>query len=656
MAQGVMATAVASHRAGHLDDAERGYRQMLVMNPRDADALHLLGTIAVQRGRWNEAIASLRSAKRQRPEDPEILSVLGVAEMESGDLGAAIATLRRAAEIAPRHVDALINLANALRRAGWHAEAEATYRKAGVIAPGHPLALNGLGASIALRGDHAGAVAVLKAAVRAAPGFADAHNNLGRAYQGLEQTDEAKAAFQCALLLDPKNLDALCNLGALLEEAGDLAGAEARYREALEISPGFPPAHLNLGNLRRRRGDAAAALAEYQAALAADPRYAEALNNLGNLLADLRRYDEALAAFDQAAALRPKSAETLANRAKTLRAMGRLEEAVALYDRALDLGPAQRDARFGRALTRLLSGNFSSKAYATAWSDYLARDSMARASGRFDRAPLPHDLAGKRILIERDQGLGDELFFLRFVGALRRRGAFVAYRAEPRLVAMVDRSGVVDATAADGASEEGFDFRLAIGDLPHVLGPEPIAEGSCPPTIRLTPTADRDAAARAQLAALGPPPYTAMTWRAGTPDRERSLFKEIPLDRLARSLGAAPGTLVALQRHPRPNEIADLGRLAGRKVADLTALNDDLELMLAVLGRLDDYVAVSNTNVHLRAARGRASRILVPHPPEFRWLAAGARSPWFPDCALYRQAADGDWNAALAALARDLGS
>ena len=70
---------------------------------------------------------------------------------------------------------------------------------------------------------------------------------------------------------------------------------------------------------------------------------------------------------------------------------------------------------------------------------------------------------------------------------------------------------------------------------------------------------------------------------------------------------------------------------------DFTALNEDLEDMLALLSFMDDYVCVSNTNFHLRAVRGRVGRVLVPNPPEFRWMAEGEESPWFPGCKVYRQ-------------------
>jgi hypothetical protein len=161
------------------------------------------------------------------------------------------------------------------------------------------------------------------------------------------------------------------------------------------------------------------------------------------------------------------------------------------------------------------------------------------------------------------------------------------------------------------------------------------------------------------MAALGPPPYIGLTWRAGVaPEEQRGtswmLHKRIPLEDLGTALRRVEGTFVALQRRPHSGEIERLGGALGRPLHDLTALNEDLEGVLALLAVLDDYVGVSNTNVHLRAGTGRAARVLVPCPPEWRWMATGDESPWFPGFTVYRQGPDGDWSDALARLTRDL--
>jgi hypothetical protein len=126
--------------------------------------------------------------------------------------------------------------------------------------------------------------------------------------------------------------------------------------------------------------------------------------------------------------------------------------------------------------------------------------------------------------------------------------------------------------------------------------------------------------------------------------------KEVPLPGFAAAVRDWPGTLVALQRQPFADEITTLAGLCGRAIADFTKDNESLEDMLAIVTELNAYVAVSNTNVHLRAAAGLSTVVLVPSPPDWRWMAAGDRSPWFPDCPLFRQGSDASWDAALTGL------
>jgi hypothetical protein len=231
-------------------------------------------------------------------------------------------------------------------------------------------------------------------------------------------------------------------------------------------------------------------------------------------------------------------------------------------------------------------------------------------------------------------------------------------------------------------SPAGADVQILCGDLPGALVARPCSElaprttavlPAWPdypalirvfdpppaPSLRLPPLPEALNRIRRLLADAGPPPYIGLTWRAGTAARDQLgadwvLSKDIALPALAGALRGASGTLLALQRHPAAGEIETLSKLIGRPVADFCALNDALEDMLALLALIDDYVGVSNTNMHLRAATGRDARVLVPNPAEWRWMQWGRRSPWFPDFDIYRQSLNGDWSAALAQLSRDL--
>jgi hypothetical protein len=297
---------------------------------------------------------------------------------------------------------------------------------------------------------------------------------------------------------------------------------------------------------------------------------------------------------------------------------------------------------------------------------------------------LPEDVRGCHITLWPEQGIGDELFFLRHADQLRSLGARVSVRASAKIAAFVTRSGIADEVVIHDETRPATEgLQMLCGDLPGALS----ATDACPcpglptaqaeglrdyaawirvywpqpaPPLRIPPLDDALARARAILQEAGPAPYTGITWRGGIAAREQRgshwvLEKSLPLAELGAVLRGAPGTLLSLQRHPLPEETAALSTAAGRKIVDLSALNEDLETLLALLALIDDYVGVSNTNMHLRAACDRPARVLVPNPAEWRWMHGGSESPWFPGFRIYRQTLDGRWGPALAQLGADLG-
>jgi hypothetical protein len=261
-----------------------------------------------------------------------------------------------------------------------------------------------------------------------------------------------------------------------------------------------------------------------------------------------------------------------------------------------------------------------------------------------------------------EQGLGDEIFFLRFAPELVRRGARVAYRGDARLAAMLERTGLFAlGVAAAGTAASGMEA-ISIGDLPWLTGANDPAR--FPPPLRLEPLPEHVREARALLESAGAGPWVALTWRGGVASAgpARTQVKEIAPERLGATLAGMRATWIGLQRLPRGGEYEQLARGLGAPVRDASDANDDLERMLALLSLCDAYVTVSNANVQLRAGvacpgslqAGGPMHVLVPHPPEWRWGLAGDRSPWFPRATTHRQTVAGDWDAALAGLGRAL--
>lgn len=461
------------------------------------------------------------------------------------------------------------------------------------------------------------------------PGNPELLNQLGWTLRTTDRYKEAEESFRAAIALEPNALPQRYGLIAVLQESSRTEEAEKIICESLKSYPEDPSLLIALASVHKINGDFNAEKDTYLLAVEAAPDRAEPWTNLE----------------------------------LTLGRMGLFEKAMDCGRRALELDPHCAAAHLNLAMDLLRLGRFSE-----GWIHYQWRfPILLRRNYPIDPIPgnplirrpedlLPLEFKKCRITLVEDQGLGDELSFLRFAPLLRARGAHVTYMPDPRIAAMVDRAQVVDKVAPIGEDAPvDTQLYLACGDMPLVLGLKDT--DPMPPPVNLVPLKDKVEMIRVRLRERGllGKRLVGLTWRGGRKfARGIALFKEAPLDRIITTLESAPVEVLILQRKPSESEMDEVNRLLGRPAHDFTDLNEDLEAMLALLDELEDYVTVSNTNVHLRVGLRKPCRVLVPNPPDYRWMISGDTSPWFPGARVYRQCVGGDWSPALDALATDL--
>jgi len=103
-------TALSHQHAGRFSQAEAIYHQILQVAPANPDALHSLGTIALQSGRIEESIQLISRAIRFNPSNPEYYNNLGFAFHEQGDLDSAAKNYRKALSIKSDYANTHYNL------------------------------------------------------------------------------------------------------------------------------------------------------------------------------------------------------------------------------------------------------------------------------------------------------------------------------------------------------------------------------------------------------------------------------------------------------------------------------------------------------------------------------------------------------------------
>ena len=274
-----LAIAAQHHQAGRLQAAEQICRQILQADPNQADASHLLGVIASQRGQPAMAVEYIGRAIRLNGNVAAFHNNLGVAFRDQGKLDEAIACYRRALELNPDFALAHNNLGVALGDQKRPEEAAQCLRRALELKPDLAEAHYNLGGVLKDMRQWAQAAASYRCALELNPNYAEAHNNLGNTLMA-QASPEAVACFRRALELKPEDAETHYNLGNALKEQWNLGEAVVCYRRALQLKPDFAEAHNNLGGALRSQGKLDESLACYRRALELKPDYAEAHSNL----------------------------------------------------------------------------------------------------------------------------------------------------------------------------------------------------------------------------------------------------------------------------------------------------------------------------------------------------------------------------------------
>lgn len=366
----------------------------------------------------------------------------------------------------------------------------------------------------------------------------------------------------------------------------------------------------------------------------------------------------------------PINRVALDNLATVMKYLGREEEAIAIYRRLIAMFPEYLNARnsFARSLLRIGQ-------YAEGWQNYRFR-LVARRRTMLIREPLqgrpidelkdpvPEEISSRGLFLAAEQGIGDELFFLRFLPRLYKmlQPPKVWYWCSPKLQPIMRRSGWPMIVLNDDQTREldrdtpilplcdlaRFTKHASIEEIPGVMSLDPRPHG--------WRWGDWRAPRPFRRRTIG------VTWRAGIEGtRHRGgLFKEIDPAALGRALSPVRADIVVLQRNLDPAHYsafcAALGRPAaiafeGEKFSDRL----EIEYLMRLLADLSDYVGVSNTNTYLLAAMGKTARVLCQFPYEWRWMVDGDTTPWMPGFQCYRERIEPyGWTAALEKLTADL--
>lgn len=590
MADRRLAEALEHHRQGRLDEAAALYGALIAKQPRHADALNLLGVVALQKGDAEHAVPLIVSALEVRPETSDFHNNLGEAHRALGDIVAAEAQYREAVRLDPANADAHNNLALTLRAMAATGDAERHFREAIRLAPNGPRARANLGSLLRAEGRLEEAEAALREALDLAPDFVDAMVNLGNVLTQGERFDEALAVFARALALAPSHAEALVGMGTVRKELGEMAASTAAYRRAVAVAPGSADAHYNLAINLTEAGDIAASRQAYERALAIAPEMVVAQANLARLDLLDGRFGQGFERWQW----RWREANT--------------------WQRTLP-----QPAWDGRPLgdgTLLV------------WAEQGVGDEVMLAS------VLPAAIAAAaHVVVECDA---------RLVPLLGRSfpGLEVVAREETPAARLFAED--IAAQCALGDLCRWF-RRDEAAFLPRQAYLQPDPDRVTAAQARLACLGEGPKVGIAwRSVAKGP----------GLKNRRFSAGKTLDLSAWEPVLRLPGVRFVNLQYGDVAGELAGLDVPVWQDPAvDQMASLEDFAAQIAAL---DLVISASNTTVHMAGALGQSVWTMVQAVPDWRWQRQRSDTLWYPAMRLYRQAEPGDWEGVVARVGEDL--
>lgn len=495
---------------------------------------------------------------------------------------------------------------------------------------------------------------------------------LAIAQEKMRNYGNALSAYEAALKLLPDEMHIAADLGRLAQKLGYNEIAEKLLLKALAHNPGSVEITNNLACLQRDRGDYGSAIETVRNLLTIDPTSALLWNTLGSILSDQGEMEQAVTFYDEALRLDPDFSKALYNRANARQALGDSVQALADIEEALSrvTDPLEIDTiNMAKSMTQIFTGRLREgfETYEVRFSRNLDSSVHFVTTGRRWQ---PHDeLAGAKLIVFGEQGLGDEVMFfsvvpdlLRALGpdghltlAIERRLAPLFQRSFPQVTIVAHHSvkfeGRVARKAIFDGPEPQFDLWAPVGSLWQRFRRNVSDFGDAKPF--LIPPPDRVAHWRNVLADLGPEPKVGVVWKSLVMDGMRArYFSSFQLwERVLRVPGL---TFVNLQYGDVSAEL-EHARDSGLTIWSPPGidLKDDLDDIAALGVALDLIVGQPNATTNIASASG-ASYWGLATPDDWTCFGTRDRFPMYGGARALFAEGFGRWESVMDQLTREI--
>lgn len=455
----------------------------------------------------------------------------------------------------------------------------------------------------------------------------------------LIRSGEPKVAVQYftkAVTLDPKLGPGWHYLGRLYRRQCEPEKAEHCLNIALLILKTSASSELELAHVELALGKAEDARSRIEALIQNNNTVPEYWSALSRAHLSQGSGDDAIVTMKRSIELNDDRLEDHLNLAQMYQEYGSRDDVMACYQTMANKWPETYQVAVNQAGYLFSVGQFED-----AWGYYRERHKRLGPKGRDLTTDVPEwngeDIADKKLILTMDQGLGEQILFMRFVPELCSRAEVLAVEVDRRLLPMARRTfpGVnfvpwTKPTHEDVLRDDA-DFHGVLGDFGLILRERTEDFDSTPPRFE-------------------PDPDLASQWR----DKIRSqsegkvivglsyaseksamvLEKSVALSQLSGFAALEGVTFVNLQYGRCREYLNQWAKDVGLTLLDFPEMDPthDLDAHAAMILATDLVVSVSTATAHISAGLGHPTWVLLPRaqPSFFYWSKVGDCETWYP--------------------------
>ncbi len=576
----------------------------------------------LQEGALGYAADQFRKVLAITPENAHVHSLLGVTELSAGNPSQAVVHFNQAIAIDNTPPDFHFNLA---------------------------LASLETGAS-----EHA--IAALNQATSLRPSYTEAWNTLGTIYMARLKWKEARQALEKATVSNPSYGEAWVNLCGVYQELGLHHQAIEAGSKGIEYCPEQPHSYYNLA--RAMDGDEQwdEAISYYQECVALDPTFISGFVNYSRCLTKTHQVTAALEIAQSAVSLDPYNAEANNNLALAIFNVGNYSQALLYHHKTISLESNNVEYHSNLARTLLMLEDFSS-----GWHEY-EYGLLTGYRGPLNASPVPmwegQPLAGRKIHVIGEQGIGEQIMFATLLNDLLNDGATVVYECEKRLAPIFARSmeNITVAALSDppdpAVIAPDIDYRIAIGSLGRFYRHS--VDDFQPTNSFLKPDPVLTARYKRTYDGLGKGLKVGISWKSASP--HHAAIKNIPIELWEPILKHPNCHFISLQYGDVADDCAWVRDRLGVDIfvdPDVSALNS-LEQSMAQTCAMDLVLSISNATIHLAAACGVESWMMLGKVPLWHWFSERDDTLWYDTVKVFRQKEAGQWDDVIDMITRSL--